>query len=110
MLVTSSLQMKMNLLWMVLEDPMGIQDHMHQWKNLSSFGFYNASNCQKIQIRRGIILWPCHFTHESFGIKYLEHSPHKVKWIITSRIGLSMCGRWVGEFDWKVEGLAWNNA
>jgi len=49
MLVTSSLQTKMNLLWMVLEDPMGIQDHMHQWKNLSSFGFYNARNCQKIQ-------------------------------------------------------------
>jgi hypothetical protein len=29
----------MNLLWTVLEDPMGIQDHMHQRKILSSFGF-----------------------------------------------------------------------
>jgi len=68
-------------------------------KSPSSLAFYNARNHQIIQARRGTTLWPCHFTHESFGIRYLEHSPHKVEWIITSRLGPSTCGRWVKEFS-----------
>jgi hypothetical protein len=37
-----------------------------------------------MRARRGHFL-PCHLTHENCDIKYLEHSPHKVKWIIEQK-------------------------
>jgi hypothetical protein len=42
----------------------GIQDHMHQWKTLSSFGFYNARNCQKIQVK---------------GVSFCDHATSHMK-------------------------------
>ncbi len=63
-------------------------------ENSSSFGSYNASDHWRMRARRGIIFWPCHLTHENCDIKYLEHSPHKAKWIIALRIGAPTCGRW----------------
>ncbi len=63
-------------------------------ENSSSFGFLNASDHWRMRARKGIIFWPCHLTHENYDIKYLEHSPHKAKWIIALRIRAPTCGSW----------------
>jgi hypothetical protein len=59
-----------------------------------------------MQARRGSVLWPCHLTHESFGIRYLKHLPNKGKWIIALKIGAPHYGRWFGEFNYMADGLA----
>ncbi len=41
--------------------------------------------------------------------KNSKHMPHQGEWAVAPHVGVSMRGRWLRQFNQKIEGLSWKN-